>query len=112
MASASLISTAKVAYHLINNTELAYTNPSGNCGCPALVSPPHHLHITTHHCTSEFQRLYKKQVKDEACACRLMDMVASPSECDFQAIVSLNMVKDCPITNNDICNAHAIMVPT
>ncbi len=45
------------------------------------------------------------------CAHRLMGMVASPSICNFQAMVHLNMLKDCPVTNNDICNAHDIYGP-
>jgi hypothetical protein len=40
-----------------------------------------------------------------------MGMVACPSKRDFQALVHLNMLKDCPVTNNDICNAHNIYGP-
>ena len=40
-----------------------------------------------------------------------MGMVASPSEQDFQAMVCLNMLKDCPVTNDDIINAHNICGP-
>ena len=37
-----------------------------------------------------------------------MGMVPSPSERNFQAMVHLKMLKDCPVTNNDIRNAHTI----
>ena len=40
-----------------------------------------------------------------------MGMVASPSERNFQALVRLNMLKDCPVTNDDILNAHTIFGP-
>ncbi len=38
-------------------------------------------------------------------------MVACPSERDFQAMVHLKMLKDCPVTNNDILNPHNIYGP-
>jgi hypothetical protein len=53
----------------------------------------------------------KKQVKDAERARRLMGMVASPNERDFQAMVRLNMLKDCPVTNADIVNTHNIYGP-
>jgi hypothetical protein len=37
-----------------------------------------------------------------------MGMVATPSPRDFQGMVRHNMLKDCPITNADITNAHTI----
>ena len=40
-----------------------------------------------------------------------MGMIASPSERDFQGLVRLNLLKDCPITNNDITNAYIIFGP-
>ncbi len=53
----------------------------------------------------------KKQVKNAQLARRLMGMVVRPSEHDFQALIRLNMLKDCPVTNNDILNAHTIFGP-
>jgi hypothetical protein len=35
-------------------------------------------------------------------------MVATPSPRDFDGMVHLNMLKDCPITNDDITHAHKI----
>ncbi len=40
-----------------------------------------------------------------------MGMVACPSKRDFQAMVRLNMLKNCPVTNNNIRNAHNIYGP-
>jgi hypothetical protein len=41
-----------------------------------------------------------------------MGMVACPSsERDFQVMVCLNMLKDCPVTINNIRNAHNIYGP-
>jgi hypothetical protein len=40
-----------------------------------------------------------------------MGMVACPSERDFQAMERLNILKDCPVTNNNICNARNIYGP-
>ncbi len=69
----------------------------------------HQLHINTVH--QNFEDYTKKQVQQAARARHLMGMVACPSECDFQAMVCLNMLKDCPVTNNDIRNAHNIYGP-
>ncbi len=42
-----------------------------------------------------------------------MGMVVTPPACDFQGLilVHLNLLKDCPVTNDDIKNAHAIFGP-
>jgi hypothetical protein len=40
-----------------------------------------------------------------------MGMVATLSACDFQGLVCLNLLKDCPVTNEDIDNAHDIFGP-
>jgi hypothetical protein len=40
-----------------------------------------------------------------------MGMVATPSAHDLQGLVHLNLLKDCPVTNDDIKNAHAIFGP-
>ncbi len=40
-----------------------------------------------------------------------MGMIASPSERNFQGLVHLNLLKDCPITNADIVHAHKIFGP-
>jgi hypothetical protein len=50
----------------------------------------------------------RKQVEGATAARRLMGMVVTPSPCNFEGMVCLNMLKDCPITNDDIKNAHTI----
>jgi hypothetical protein len=37
-----------------------------------------------------------------------MGMVATPSPRSFEGMVRLNMLKDCPVTNDDIKNANTI----
>ena len=38
-------------------------------------------------------------------------MIGAPTEREFQLLVHLNLLKDCPITNSDIINAHKIFGP-
>ncbi len=52
-----------------------------------------------------------KQIKQATAARRFMGMIGSPSERDFQGLVRLNLLKDCPVTNTDIINAHTIFGP-
>ena len=40
-----------------------------------------------------------------------MGMIGAPTEREFQSLVRLNLLKDCPITKNDIINAHKIFGP-
>ncbi len=48
----------------------------------------------------------KKQIQHAARARCLKGMIAAPSERDFQAMIRHNYLKDCPVTNDDIKNAH------
>ncbi len=57
---------------------------------------------------TNFEGFSRKQVEGATAARRLMGMVATPSPRDFQGMVRLNMLKDCPITNDDITNANTI----
>ena len=51
----------------------------------------------------------RKQVEGATAARRLMGMVATQSPRDFEGMIRLNtMLKDIPITNDDIKNAHTI----
>ncbi len=84
----------EAAYLLVNDASIGDDLP------PPASSPVHQLHINTVH--QNFEGYTKKQVQQAACACCLMGMVACPSEHDFQAMVHLNMLKDCPVTNDDI----------
>ncbi len=67
-------------------------------------SPDHQVHVNTVH--QNFESHTKKQVQQAERTRRLMSMVASSSERNFQAMIHLNMLKDCPVTNDDIHNAH------
>jgi hypothetical protein len=70
-------------------------------------SPDHQVHVNT--LRQNFEGYTKKQVQQAERACCLMGMVAHPSKRNFQqAMVHLNMLKDCPVTNDSICNAHNI----
>jgi hypothetical protein len=40
-----------------------------------------------------------------------MGMIGAPTEREFQSLLRLNLLKDCPITNSDIINAHKIFGP-
>ena len=57
---------------------------------------------------TNFESFSRKQVEGATAARRLMGMVATPSPRDFEGMVRLNMLKDCPITNDDITNANKI----
>jgi hypothetical protein len=57
---------------------------------------------------ANFEGFSCKQVEGATAARRLMGIVATPSPRDFEGMVRLNMLKDCPITNDDIANANKI----
>jgi hypothetical protein len=40
-----------------------------------------------------------------------MGMIGAPTEREFQGLVRLNLLKDCPVTHTDIVNAHKIFGP-
>ena len=73
------------------------------------IMEDHYVNVNT--VRQNYEGYTKHQVKNAERARRLMGMVASPSERDYQAMVRLNMLKDCPVTNDDIRNAHAIYGP-
>jgi hypothetical protein len=67
---------------------------------------PDHPHINT--VCENFKGFTKKQVKWAHEACCLMPMMGVPTEQAFLSMVRLNQLKDCPVTHDDIKNAHAI----
>jgi hypothetical protein len=69
----------------------------------------HHLHVNT--ICDNFEGFTKHQVKNAERARRLMNMVATPSKRDFQCLVHHNLLKDCPITPDDVNNANNIFGP-
>ena len=64
------------------------------------------MHVIT--VRENFNGFSRKQVEGATSAHHLMGMVATSSPHDFQGMVCLNMLKDCPITNDDIKNANTI----
>jgi hypothetical protein len=68
-----------------------------------------HLHVNT--VRAIFKGFTKKQVKHAHQACCLMLITGVPTERAIPSLVSLNQLKDCPITHDDIKNAHAIFGP-
>ena len=61
--------------------------------------------------SANYEGFTKQQVKDAERACRVIGMVATPSERNFQGMVCHNLLKDCPVTNEDVHNPHAIFGP-
>jgi hypothetical protein len=53
----------------------------------------------------------KRQIKQAIKARRLMSMIGLPSEREYQGLVHLNLLKDCPITNADIIHTNKIVGP-
>jgi hypothetical protein len=68
--------------------------------------PPPGNPITT--VRNNFEGFTKRQVKQAIQARRLMSMIGAPTEREFQELVRLNHLKDCPITNSDIIHANKI----
>ena len=60
---------------------------------------------------NNYERFTKKQVHQANLACGIMGMIDTPTEREYQALVRLNLLQDCPITNSDIVNAHKIFDP-
>jgi hypothetical protein len=95
------------AFLLVNESELYDPAPPAQDNDPL---PDEHLHVNT--VCANYKGFTKQQVKNAEHACRLMGMVATPSERDFQGMVSCNLLKDCLVTNEDVHNAHAILTLT
>ena len=60
---------------------------------------------------SNFEGFTKQQIKQAVKARRLMGMIGAPTEREYQGLVRLNLIKDCPITNSDIIHANKIFGP-
>ena len=78
---------------LVNEADLAFSNS------PVLTV------------RSKFEGFTKKQIQGAATARRLMGMIGAPSEREYQGLVRMNLLPNCPITHNDIVNAHNIYGP-
>ena len=60
---------------------------------------------------NNYEGFTKTQVQQATLACRIMGMIGAPTEREYQALVCLNLLQDCPITSSDIVNAHKIFGP-
>ena len=78
-------------------------------GAAYLLAQDHVLHVNT--VRGNHEGFTKKHIAQASNARRLMGMIGSPSERDFQGLVRQNLLKDCPITNDDIVNAHKLFGP-
>ncbi len=72
------------------------------------TSPPEsqHLHVNT--VRDNFDGFTKKQIQHPQEARRLMLMTGVPLEWNFQSMVCLNQLKNCPIMHDDVKITHAI----
>ncbi len=92
----------EAAYLLVNNMELLLPMPDN--------PPAHQIHVNMVH--DNYKGSSHKQIEQATTAQRLMNMDATLSTCDFQGLeVHLNLLKDCPVTNDDIKTAHIIFGP-
>jgi hypothetical protein len=69
----------------------------------------HQVHVAT--VRNNYDNFSRKQIEGAQAACRLMRMIATPSTCDFNALVRLNMIPDCPITTDNIKHADTLFGP-
>jgi hypothetical protein len=60
---------------------------------------------------NNFEGFTKKQVQRATLARRLMAMIGAPTAREFQGLVRHNLLMDCPISTDDITNAHTIFGP-
>jgi hypothetical protein len=74
-----------------------------------ISKPKHQLHVAT--VWENYDGFTRKQIEGANEACCLMGMIATSSMHNFQALVHLNLLKDCPVTNEDIKNAHTLYGP-
>jgi hypothetical protein len=58
-----------------------------------------------------YNNFSRKQIEGATAARRLMGMIATPSTRDFNALVRLNMLPDCPITPENIKHADSLFGP-
>jgi hypothetical protein len=97
----------EVAYLLVNKG--VPLPDSATASSTENITADHHLQVNT--VRDNYEGFTKHQIKNAARACRLMSMVATPSPRNFQGMVRHNLLKDCPITSDDVNNAHTIFGP-
>jgi hypothetical protein len=83
---------------LVNDADLKLPKPE-----------EHQVHVATVH--DNYDNFSHKQIEGAQAARRLMRMIATPSTPDFNALVRLNMIPDCPITTENIKHADTLFGP-
>ncbi len=78
---------------LVNDADLAFQPPPVRTVC------------------CQYDGFSKKQVQDATTARRLMGMIGAPTKCEFQGLVRMNLLPECPIFSSDIVNANKIFGP-
>ncbi len=91
----------EATFLLVNDVELVLPNPDS--------IPDHHAHVNT--VRDNYEGFSCNQIERARIAQRLMGMVATPSACDFQGLVCLSLLKDCPVTNDDIKKCSCYIWP-
>ncbi len=74
-----------------------------------LPESKHQLHVAT--VQENYDGFTRKQIQGATAARHLIDMMETPSTRNLQASVHLHLLKDCPVTNEDIKNAHTLYGP-
>ena len=88
----------KAAFLLINDADLLLSHPE-----------EHQVHVAT--VRDNYENFSRKQIEGAQAARRLMGMIATPSTHDFNALVRLHMIPDCPITTENIKHADTLFGP-
>jgi hypothetical protein len=69
----------------------------------------HQIHVNT--VCDNYEGYSCNQIKQATTVRQLMNIVATLSACDFHGLVHINLLKDCPVANDDIKMAHTIFGP-
>jgi hypothetical protein len=85
----NLRNNPEAAFVLVNDADLSYNSPVRTV-------------------RKNFEGFTKKQVQQATTARRIMSMIGAPTAREYQGLVRLNLLPDCPITTADIVNAHKI----
>ena len=94
----NLKTNPEAAFILVNDADLKLPQ-----------SPEHQVHVAT--VRENYNNFSRKQIDGAKAARRLMGMIATPSTRDFNALVRLNMIPDCPITPENIKHADSLFGP-
>ena len=95
----NLKTNPEAAFLLINDTDLLLSH-----------SEEHQVHVVT--VRDNYENFTCKQIEGALAARRLMGMIATPSTRDFNTLVRLNMIPDCPITTENIKHADTLLART